>query len=619
MWDQKKDRSACFSSPSTVRRAIFLTLLLAFSGTALLALSTPPPPCPAAGSCAVGTQISLGGSASVCGLAQTVAGQTAHAYLGIPFANAARWEHSQVTGPNWSGTKHATAFGAACSQPANTVNKNCSTGVCSVVQSESCLSLNVWTPAGATMASELPVMVYIYGGAFIAGESATALYDGARLAATQNVIVVSFNYRLGALGFLASSDGTVDGNFGFGDQQQALRWVQSYIGNFGGNKNNVTIFGESAGGMSVGLHALVAPKSKGMFKAAAMQSNPLGLPYKNRAKAGPYFDNLASHFSCTGSTSSKLECLKLQAPQLVVKAEIAPDVAKAPDGYLDILTWTPIVDGTMITDEPIHAIYEAKKMGTEVVPMLFGTNRNEGRIFADGIAAVAKTQSGHPFWGAVYSHVLKDLFPHHETVATKIAGSKVYGTVGYIGDATKNLDHFSRLLTDYLFTCANQYFAKTSPGPVYAYQFDQVPTSPFYLPLWKTSSQCKNEVCHGAELAYVFGSFDQNWCSDPNSETRALSNAMVSSWGAFASSAHDPGTAGGVTWPQYTTDSDYMLFANWTSTSTAKTGQPVTVTGADELDCSFLNTLIPGAEEWQNYQLFVPPGDDFAEFEDPRD
>src|SRR5262249_35840451 len=145
--------------------------------------------------------------------------------------------------------------------------------------SEDCLSINIWTPADASSTSNLPVMVYIYGGAYIFGGSASPTYNGAYLAAKGGVILVTFNYRIGALGFLAGIEG-LTGNYGLLDQQLALTWVKNNIANFGGDPSQVTIFGESAGAISVGLHLLSAPGSQDLFVAGIMESNPFALPLR---------------------------------------------------------------------------------------------------------------------------------------------------------------------------------------------------------------------------------------------------------------------------------------------------------------------------------------------------
>jgi carboxylesterase type B len=130
-------------------------------------------------------------------------------------------------------------------------------------------------------------MVFLHGGAFVLGSSSARINDGRNLAAYGDVVVVSLNYRLGALGFLAGGSGVdqLEGNYGFRDQQLALGWVRSNIGRFGGDPDAITLFGESAGAMSVGAH-LVAPGSADLFRAAIMQSNPYGIRFKSPAEAG---------------------------------------------------------------------------------------------------------------------------------------------------------------------------------------------------------------------------------------------------------------------------------------------------------------------------------------------
>ena len=207
---------------------------------------------------------------AVCGnLVDSSTKKQAKAFLGIPFAESTagknRWQFP-VPKAAWTDTFQATQFGAGCPQEGmpNT--------------SEDCLSLNIWTPANVDTSKPLPVMVFIYGGAFSSGLSGHPLYDGAYLAANKNVIVVSFNYRVGVLGFLANDD--LDGNYGFMDQELALMWVRKHIPNFGGDPKKVTLFGESAGAMSVGLHLLSSPLSQPLFRAAIVESNFFGLPYK---------------------------------------------------------------------------------------------------------------------------------------------------------------------------------------------------------------------------------------------------------------------------------------------------------------------------------------------------
>lgn len=194
-------------------------------------------------------------------------------YKGIPFAapplGDLRWRPPQPVKP-WAGSRDADSFAPACMQTGVSMP-----GEAAPTVSEDCLYLNVWTPAKSVRAG-LPVMVFIYGGGFVNGNAAMPLYWGDRLA-RRGVIVVSFGYRLGALGFLASSELTAEspnhasGDYALLDQIAALRWVRRNIAGFGGDASRVTIFGQSAGAMSVSL-LVASPLAKGLFSGAIGES-----------------------------------------------------------------------------------------------------------------------------------------------------------------------------------------------------------------------------------------------------------------------------------------------------------------------------------------------------------
>src|SRR6185436_12859543 len=200
---------------------------------------------------------------------------TLNVFKGIPYAlppiGGLRWRPPVAMSP-WTDVRDATRFGAACMQPKPRPSIY-SADLAAV--SEDCLFLNVWTTPGAR---NRPVFFWIHGGGLTSGSSSESMYDGAKLAA-RGVVVVSINYRLGALGYLAhpqlsaESEHGVSGNYGLLDQIEALRWVQRNIAEFGGDPNRVTIFGESAGGGSV-FSLLVSPLAKGLFHRAIAQSGP---------------------------------------------------------------------------------------------------------------------------------------------------------------------------------------------------------------------------------------------------------------------------------------------------------------------------------------------------------
>jgi len=227
-------------------------------------------------------------------------------FLGIPYAappvGPLRWRPPQPAA-RWTGIRDAMAFAPHCPQPPSGF------GVAST--SENCLYLNVYTPAGATAgARNLPVMVWIHGGAFIAGESDD--YNPAGLVG-HGVIVVTINYRLGALGFLAdaalaSHPGGSSGDYGLMDQQAALRWVQANIRQFGGNPRNVTLSGESSGGLSV-LSQLVSPGARGLFARAIVESGTYDLTQATLTTAETAGQAFAAKVGCASQTAACLRAL----------------------------------------------------------------------------------------------------------------------------------------------------------------------------------------------------------------------------------------------------------------------------------------------------------------------
>ena len=238
------------------------------------------------------------------------AGATAE-YPGIPYAappvGALRWQPPRPAAP-WHGVREATSFAPYCAQPASPP------GVGST--SEDCLYLNVFAPSDASDRN-LPVMVYIHGGSLLVGESND--YNPAALV-RNGVIVVTINYRLGALGFLAdtalaSTPGGPSGDYGLMDQQAALRWVQRNIGGFGGDPRNVTLFGESAGGLSV-LAQLASPSARGLFQRAIVESGTYDMAQQSLASA----ESSGAAFAATvGCASNTAEYRGLPAPPAGVR------------------------------------------------------------------------------------------------------------------------------------------------------------------------------------------------------------------------------------------------------------------------------------------------------------
>ena len=317
-----------------------------------------------------------------------------YAYRGIPYAQppvgALRWAAPQPL-PAWTSPRSATAFGAICPQDGT------ATG-----DSEDCLFLNVWTPQAAVQRGKrLPVMVFLHGGAFVYGAGSLPAYDGSYLAASGNVVVVTLNYRLGALGFLSVPELGLTGNYGILDQRLALRWVARNIGAFGGDPDKVTLFGQSAGAMSVGLHLFSIPDGRKLFRAAIMESNPLALPYPSlQAQIESKWNNfrIALCFETNQPLNCTFDLPALRALPLATLENADGDYTsltnitgrlQVPSAIANVLPWTPIVDGqiftgdTLIQNQPYQGFYDGPGHNAEPKPYLIGVNRDEGALFAD--------------------------------------------------------------------------------------------------------------------------------------------------------------------------------------------------------------------------------------------
>jgi len=467
-------------------------------------------------------------SGPVCGFLQPAEARAVRAYLGIPYAQSPagqnRWKPPIAAEP--SGTViQATRFGPACPQKKGPDSP--------YSQSEDCLSLNVWAPETA---SKRPVMVFIHGGAFVEGTSAAMLYEGQVIAAKGDVVVVTINYRLGALGFLAGVEG-LTGNYGFLDQQLALRWVHDNITSFGGDPGNVTLFGESAGAISIGAH-LIAPDSQSLFHAAIMQSNPYGLPFRSLDMSNRSGASLRRDMACSTDESHALDCMRQAPLKLILKYQnsVGVELEGLLTGMSDILQWSPIVDRRIIPHQPIQA--EITK------PVIIGTNAMEGMAFAGAIDQVRRDITEQQYRAAI--DVLFD-----DRSAAAVLSNPVYAP-----RAGDNSEPFGRLTTDFTFTCAGRHVLSRAKSRAYAYLFTHRTS---YI-TWPHLPFCALpdgtfQACHTAELPFVFGNpYQLTDQQNPErhrftADEKTLSDAMIRYWTTFAT-RHDLRGAQPA-WPAY--------------------------------------------------------------------
>lgn len=435
---------------------------------------------------------------------------SARLFQGIPYAapptGPLRWASPRRAAP-WSGIRDATKPGNRCAQAEGLIDKASNT--------EDCLYLNVTTPRHSS-ARKLPVMVWIHGNGFING--AGSLYDAQHLASTGNVIVVSPNYRLGIFGFLAhpaldhGAARHLSGNFGLEDQQAALQWVQRNASAFGGDRANVTIFGESAGGTSVCSH-LAAPGSAGLFQKAILQSAECT---GEKWSPGPptWFPLPRTEREQHGlDVAAKLGCPNVGTAAACLRAKPVKKLAKWSD---DGLGSGPTTGGGVLPLSPQKAFATGH---FNRVPLIEGTTRDEHRLFTAAIEAATGKQTTD----ASYQDEVHTLFG--PTDAARILARYPSDHFHSAGEA------LSTVVTDWAWACPvlDRNRALSAHVPVYAYEFSDE-NAPWFTTLPKPNFP--TGAFHGGELQYLFS--DDQLPGPATTAQRQLSDQMMRYWSQFA-------------------------------------------------------------------------------------
>ena len=447
-------------------------------------------------------------------------------YLGIPYAappvGELRWKEPQPV-QSWEDVRPCTEYGPSCPQPPWTYEfsqEEMAVGE----QSEDCLYLNVWTPAESPD-ERLPVMFWIHGGAFLLGSGSQILYDGHNLA-EKGVVVVTINYRINTLGFMAhpllseESPNGVSGNYGLLDQIAALQWVQNNIAAFGGDPELVTVFGQSAGGASI-CDLMVSPLAAGLFDHAIVESGgflSMGIPVNEDGDtlllAERQGEKISQALGCEDE-EDVLACLREKTPEELMEA--LNETSSSAMGFASI---GPNIDGYVIPEDP-PVMFAAGEQAA--VPLLIGTNANEGAYFAAAI-----TLDQYKMLGFVYGMYADDVMALYPAETDEQAKSS-----------------FMVLLTEMLFASPSKFAAASMAdvgSPAYLYKFTQVPTDPLIQPMGPF---------HGYEVAFVFGNLDET----ASPEDVALSESMMNYWVDFAASG-DPNGGGEPEWPEFTLQGD---------------------------------------------------------------
>ncbi len=483
-----------------------------------LKVSADPPPVP-------GVRVQVHGGA----LLGRVLDNGVRVWQGVPYAapptGERRWQPPQPPAP-WTGLRAATAPGDVCPQPMSQMPGDGRSGLRGA---EDCLFLNVYAPPlpNTGRAPRTPVMVWLHGGSFRSGAGSD--YAAEVLAREQGVTVVTLNYRLGALGFLAApalTDATgSSGNYGLMDQQEALRWVRRNVAAFGGDPRNVTVFGESAVAMSL-CAQLASPLSRGLFARAILQSGPC-TPQGITTPLSEALSTGSAYARALGCAPQDAACLRAVPAGRLLDV---PVPGRRVPGAVDL----PMVSGDRVLPRAPADVFAAGE-GLRV-PVLLGTNRDEGTLFVAPVAEAGQDLPLWQFWGVV---ALLERWDAPRALASYPAGG---GTVG---------DTAAALVTDSLFACPASDLAAdlARTAPVYTYEFRD-PAPP--LDLAPTASVPRYGASHASELVSVFGTRLAG-LADPARFTAPqadLARSIRTYWANFARRG-DPNGPGLAPWSPY--------------------------------------------------------------------
>ncbi|KAM4615841.1 bile salt-activated lipase-like [Polymixia lowei] len=473
-------------------------------------------------------------------------------FKGIPFADVPRrWEKPEPH-PGWDGILKATSYKERCLQVTLLQTKT--------QGSEDCLYLNIFVPHQRSVSKGLPVMVYLFGGAFLLGASndvaflGNSLYDGKEMADRGGVIVVTVNYRVGTLGFLSTGNPRIAGNYGLWDQHAAISWVHRNIKAFGGNPDNITIFGQSAGAASVN-YQMLSPYSKGLFRRAISQGGVALSPWALQRNPMTTTKQIARKVGCrTTNEEEMVTCLKMSDPVGLTMAGKLNLLLVAMGPVMNMLKLAPVVDGDFVPEHPSRLFQNAAE-----VDYLAGVNSMDGHLFAGvDVPSINKRRANTTV--EQVKGLLAGLTRDKGAAAVESAYNTYSAHWGSVPKQEVVKKTVADIETDFLFlvptqTAIHLHANHSSGARTYSYLFNMKTRIPGF-PGWV-------EAEHAEDVQYVFGKpFDTSMGYFPRH--RDLSGYMIAYWTNFAKTG-DPSKGDSkvpVPWPALTTRHHPYLVIN---------------------------------------------------------
>ncbi len=494
--------------------------------------------------------VTLSNDKNICGQADNSGSQLLSIFKGVQYGQAARWQPSSVFDEYEPNGIEALQYGARCPQPISKPEDQ-------IRGEEDCLYLNVWAPDGAIKnSSKLPVMVFFHGGGFMAGgadqvyhaanDEIIELYSGNSFAADQSVVLVTVNFRLGILGTLATDgitgqDPANGGNYGFQDQQTALNWVKKHIESFGGDPDQVTIFGASSGAMAVGLHMFSADSSQDLFQAGIMQSSAAAYKYRDKDEGRDLFYFYLKCLRATIRNPASTECAmtaqlddleQANTRQILLAQALLQETLSKKGVFLSglpgSLTFSPIIDGEFLKEQPDVQMEQGNDK-----PLMLGFNKDEGVLFANSIDASGDLNA------VTFNGILGRDYEDPMLIVDRDGYAAVTPATNGLQPRTP-ATALSNLIGNSVFACPTMSANLEAEAPsqnTWLYFFAQTSVANIQAP--PTDSALNNvcgpdnewgNACHTSELPFVFNTMP----AGATQENRDLAAKMNGLWAQFA-------------------------------------------------------------------------------------